>query len=292
MDGEATSHGNVTATSLGQDFTAGTQTLTFLEGEQTKTFSVALADDPIQESDETFSVRLSNQPEHSTLGDDTGVGTILDDEEPMVVSVSRAYSIVEEDQAGPVGFTIVLSHSDTVAIEQNVPVGWRVVPGTATADDDYVTSGGVHTFPVGATRGVLQVNLRDDNLFEEEFETFTVELIQQGTRLATLSTTDASFESSIRDNETLTAAITAESDSVAEGQLAVFRVTLTGAITTQPTNVQFEALGDARAVEDYGTPYGPVSFPPGDSSGRFGTLQIPAGTVLRNNNIPDSERRC
>ena len=80
---------------------------------------------------------------------------------------------------------------------------------------------------------------------EEEFETFTVELIQPGTRLATLSTTDASFEASIRDNETLTAAITAESDSVAEGQLAVFRVALTGALTTQATNVQFEASGDA-----------------------------------------------
>ena len=132
-------------------------------------------------------------------------------------------------------------------------------------------------FPVGTTSDFLQVTLEDDNLLEEEFETFTVELIQQGTRLATLSTTDASFEASIRDNETLTAAITAESDSVAEGQLAVFRVTLTGALTTQATNVQFEASGDAMAVEDYGAPYGLLSFPSGDSTGRMGTLQIPAG---------------
>ena len=108
-----------------------------------------------------------------------------------------------------------------------------------------MAAGGMFNFPVGTTSDFLQVTLEDDNLLEEEFETFTVELIQQGTRLATLSTTDASFEASIRDNETLTASITAESDSVAEGQLAVFRVTLTGALTVEATNVQFEALGDA-----------------------------------------------
>ena len=277
LDGDATSHGNVTATSLGQDFTAGTQTLTFLNGEQTKTFSVALLDDSIQEGAETFSVQLSNQAQFSALADDTGVGTILDDEQPMVVSVRRAYSIVDEDRASPVRFVVVLSHPDTAASERNVSVGWRIVPGTATEGDDYVAAGGTHNFPVGTTSDFLQVTLEDDNLLEEEFETFTVELIQQGTRLATLSTTDASFEASIKDNETLTAAITAESDSVAEGQLAVFRVALTGALTTQATNVQFEASGDAMAVEDYGAPYGQVSFPSGDSTGRMGTLQIPAG---------------
>ena len=133
-------------------------------------------------------------------------------------------------------------------------------PGTATEGDDYLAAGGTYNFPVGTTSDLLQVTLEDDNLLEEEFETFTVELIQPGTSLATLSTTDASYEASIRDNETLTAAITAESDSVAEGQLAVFRVTLTGAFTTQATNVQFEASGDATAVEDYGIPFGPVSF--------------------------------
>ena len=195
----------------------------------------------------------------------------------MVVSVRRAYSIVEEDQAGPVKFKVALSHPDTVASERNVAVAWRVVAGSATEGDDYLPAGGMYNFPVGTTSDFLLVTLKDDNLFEEELETFTVELIPQGTRLATLSTTDASFEASIRDNETLTAAITADSDTVAEGELAVFRVTLTGSITTEITNVNFEELGDARTVEDYGTPFGLLSFPPGDSTGRMGTLQIPAG---------------
>ena len=277
VDGDATSHDNVTATSLGPDFTAGTQTLTFLKGEQTKTLSVALLDDSIQERAETFTVQLSNSPEHSTLADGIGVGNIVDDERPMVASVSRLYSIVDEDRAGPVRFIVELSHPDTVASERNVSVGWQVAAGTATEGEDYLAAGGMYNFPVGTTSGFLDVTLEDDNLFEEEFETFAVELIQQGTRLATISTTGASFEASIRDNETLTAAITAESKSVAEGQLAIFRVTLTGGLTAEATSVHVEALGTAEAAEDYGIPFGSLSFPPGDSTGRTVTLEIPAG---------------
>ena len=277
VDGDATSHDNVTATSLGPDFTAGTQTLTFLKGEQTKTLSVALVDDSIQERAETFTVQLSNSPEHSTLADGIGVGTIVDDEQPMVASVSRTYSIVDEDRAGPVRFIVELSHPDTVASERNVSVGWQVAAGTATEGEDYLAAGGMYNFPVGTTSGFLDVTLEDDNLFEEEFETFTVELIQQGTRLAAISATGASFEASIRDNETLTTAITAESKSVAEGQLAIFRVTLTGGLTAEATSVHVEALGTAEAAEDYGVPFGSLSFPPGDSTGRTVTLEIPAG---------------
>ena len=277
VDGDATSHGNVTATSLGPDFTAGTQTLTFLKGEQTKTLSVALVDDSIQERAETFTVQLSNSPEHSTLADGIGVGTIVDDEQPMVASVSRLYSIVDEDRVGPVRFIVELRHSDTVASERNVSVGWQVAAGTATEGEDYLAAGGTYNFPVGTTSGFLDVSLEDDNLFEEEFETFTVELIQQGTRLAAISTTDASFEASIRDNETLTAAITTESKSVAEGQLAIFRVTLTGGLTAEATSVHIEATGTAEAAEDYGVPFGSLSFPQGDSTGRTVTLEIPAG---------------
>ena len=277
VDGDATSHGKVTATSLGQDFTARSETITFLKWEQTKTFSVALADDSIQEEDETFTVKLSNPPEHATLIDGIGVGTIVDDEEPMVASVTRAYSIVDEDQGGPVRFMVELSHPDTAASEREVSVGWDVSAGTATKGEDYLAAGGVYRFPVGTASGFLDVILMDDNLFEEEFETFTVELIERGTSQADISTTGASFEANIRDNETLAAGITAESSEVAEGQFAVFRVTLTGGPTAKATKVQFDVSGNVTAGEDYGIPLGSLSFPPGDTTGSTGTLVIPAG---------------
>ena len=277
VDGDATSHASVTTTSLGQDFTALSQTLAFLKGEQATTFSVPLVNDSIQERDETFSVQLSNPPEHSTLADSAGVGTIVDDEQPIMATVSRTYSTVDEGQAGPVMYLVELSHTDTVASEQDIAVGWQVTAGTATEGEDYLAAGGTYNFPAGTTSGFLDVSLVDDNLFEVELETFTVELIPQGTSLTTLSTTGAAVETSIRDNETLTELITADTGAVAEGHVAVFRATLFGDLTAQATSVQFGALGDATAGEDYGIPYGSLTIPAGDLTGTSGTLEILAG---------------
>ena len=277
VDGEATSHAIVTATSLGKDFEARTETIIFEVGEQQKTFSVDLVDDSFQERAETFSVQLRGQPLYSSLADDSGTGTILDDEQAMIASVSRAYAIVNEDHSGPVRFTVELTHPDTTASERNPAVGWDIVAGTATEEEDYQAAGGKLSFPVGSTTGFLEVDLLDDNLFEESLETFTVRLTQQDTRLLTISATDSSFETSIRDNETLSPAIAATAEFVSEGDDAAFTVMLTGGVTTEAVRVDFETAGDAVPEDDYGTPTGSLSFPPGDSSGKAGTLTIPAG---------------
>ena len=277
VDGEATSHANVTATSLGQDFEAKSETLTFAVGEQQKTFAVVVTNDAIQEKSETFEVRLRSPPQHSSLADDTAVGTIIDDEQAMVASVSRAYAVVDEDQSGPVRFMVELKHSNTVASERRPAVGWQVVAGTATEGADYRAAGGQFNFPVGATSGFLDVDLVDDNLFEPALETFTVELIQAGSRLLSISPTAASYEVSIRDNETLAAAITADAETVAEGQDAQFTVTLTGGVAAEAVTVQFETKGEVSAADDYSTPIGNLTFPSGNTTGSEGTLTIPAG---------------
>ena len=298
IDGEATSHANVTATSLGRDFHAKTETITFEAGEQQKTFSVDLVDDKIHERDETLSAQLSIPPQtrnryrinfsiyHGTLeqwppitslADGTGEGTIVDDEQPMVASVSRSYDVVNENQAGPVRFMVELSHADTTANERNVAVGWQVVAGTATEGEDYLAADGMLNFPVGSNTGALEVDLVDDHLFEKELETFTVELIDQGTRLATISPTGNSFVTSIRDNETLTASITADALSVVEGGTAGFTVRLTGGVTQEDVQITFETGGDATGGSDYDAPLGNLTLPPGDNTGSAGTLTIPAG---------------
>ena len=277
VDGNATSHANVTATSLGRDFEAKSETITFEVGEQQKTFSVNLVDDSIQEMDETFSVVLSDPSQGPSLADDTAEGAIIDDEQPMVASVSRTYSIVDEDHAGAVSFMVTLAHATTTASERHPAVDWQAVAGTATEGEDYKAAEGRLVFPVGMTSGSVQVDLIDDNLFEGELETFSVELIEQGRRLLTLSPTDASYEVSIRDNEILTAAITSNAEYVAEGGEAVFTVKLAGGVTTEDVQITFETGGDAQAGDDYGPPTGNIIFPPGNTTGSAGSLTIPAG---------------
>ena len=289
VDGDATSHGNVTATSLGQDFEARTATLTFAAGEQTKTFSVSTLDDTIQERNETFTAVLSKPgrtlnryaalrwPALTSLADGAAVGTIVDDEQPLVASVSRTYQVVNEDQAGPVRFTVLLSHPNTTATERNPAVGWRTVPGTATLGEDYQGENGRLTFMPGENTGFIDVDIVDDNLFESSLETFSVELVASETRLADISPTQGSFQVSIRDNETLTASISADAENVAEGNDAAFTVTLTGGVPADDASVPYETSGSATVTDDYSAPKGAITFPPGDASGEAGVLEISAG---------------
>ena len=290
VDGDATSHANVTPTSLGQDFQARNATLTFQAGEQTKTFSVVTLDDTIHERNETFTAELSTPRQTLTrynsarrwstltsLADGAAVGTIDDDDQALVASVSRAYQVVSEDQAGPVRFTVLLSHPDTTATERNPAVGWRTVPGTAALGEDYQGENGKLTFMPGVNTGSIDVDIVDDNLFESSLETFSVELVDSETRLATISSTQGSFEVSIRDNETLTASIAADAENVAEGNDAAFTVTLTGGVPADDVSVPFETSGTATATDDYAAPKGAITFPPGDTTGQAGVLEISAG---------------
>ena len=282
VDGTATSHDNVTAYSLGQDFTAKSETITFAQGDQIKTFSVSIVDDTIFESDETLTVQLSSPVHHSTIVDGTAVGTVLDDEEPMEASVSRAHSVVNEGQVGPAKFVVTLSHADTTNHESSPQVAWRTVAGTATGGEDYITANGDLVFDKGVTTAFIDVDILDDNLIEATLETFSVELLQAGSDLATISSTGSTYEASIRDNENLTASIIANAKRVVEGQDAVFTVRLKGGVTTKATKITFEVSeSDSNKTyvdtDDYGTPIGNITFPQGDDSGSSGTLIIPAG---------------
>ena len=291
-DGEATSHGNVTATSLGQDFEAKTGTLTFAVwgADQDLLRGHAGRHDSREERDlhggaqhtcpESQQVQL--RPRWSTLtslSDDTAVGTIDDDEAALVASVSRVYATVDEDHSGPVRFTVDLTHPTTTNHERNPAVAWEITAGTATAGEDYLDAADKLTFPVGTTRGFIDVEIVDDELFEEVLETFTVQLTDQGTRLVSISPTDASYQASIRDNETLTASITANAENVSEGEAAIFTVMLAGGVPTEAVSVQFETSGTANALDDYGKPTGSVIFSAIGTSGNTGTLEIPAGQI-------------
>ena len=73
-----TQDGTATA---GQDYTSKSGALTFTAGETSKTVSVSLLNDSIDEGNETFTLRLSN-PSNAFLADGTATGTI-ENSDPM-----------------------------------------------------------------------------------------------------------------------------------------------------------------------------------------------------------------
>ena len=88
------------------DYTAASGTLTFTPGQTSKTISVAVKGDTLDENDEGYVVGLSN-PSNATLADATGAGTITDDD--PLVSASIGDASVTEGNSGTVNavFTVV-----------------------------------------------------------------------------------------------------------------------------------------------------------------------------------------
>ncbi|MEZ5944746.1 MAG: Calx-beta domain-containing protein [Planctomycetaceae bacterium] len=68
-----------TATVADSDYIAAAGTITFAPGTTSQTVSVTIVGDNTQESDETFSVLLSNAS-NASIGDGSGTGSILDDD--------------------------------------------------------------------------------------------------------------------------------------------------------------------------------------------------------------------
>ena len=81
----ATSDGTATA---GDDYTATSGTLTFAAGETTKTVSVPVLDDLVEDDGETVNFALSNAS-GASLGDGAAVGTIRNTEDTPAILVSN-----------------------------------------------------------------------------------------------------------------------------------------------------------------------------------------------------------
>src|SRR6185436_6703024 len=80
----ATADGTATAPA---DYASATGTLSFPRGTTTQTITVAVVGDTLDESNETFLVNLTNAT-NATVADPQGVGTITDDDNPPVLSIT------------------------------------------------------------------------------------------------------------------------------------------------------------------------------------------------------------
>jgi chitinase len=161
----------------GTDYTTTTGTLTFNPGDTSKTIDVPIVTDSIDESDETFTVTLTN-PSNTTIADSSGTETIIDDDTTTVPPVTPTLSIGDatvnpEGNSGTTNatFTVTLS-SASLSV---VTVNYATSNGTATAPGDYTAASGTLTFSPGDTSKTVTVAVVGDTVPEPD-ETFTVGL--------------------------------------------------------------------------------------------------------------------
>jgi len=183
----ATSDG--TALAPGDYIAIPTTTLTFPPGEDTKTITVTLQDDQIDEDDETFFVQLGSV-ENADIGNGQAQGMILDDDKTPSLSISN--TIVSEG-AGESTFTVRLDALSSKIIT----VDYATSDGTAQAPDDYLAIPTTTlTFQPGEITKTITVTVIADSLIEDD-ETFFVNL----TNAANANISEAQAQGVILDDD-------------------------------------------------------------------------------------------
>lgn len=246
-----------TATS-GTDFTAASGTVTFAPGETSKTITVALTDDGIDETNENFMIDFSN-PTNANLPNNQGSYVILDDDGAPTVSILDA-SADEDD--GTITFTVQFNGET----DQEVTVDYATANSSAIAGDDYTETSGTITFPAGSanTTQTFTVSILEDEI-DETSESFLVNL----TNPVNATIVNAQGEGTINDNDE-TPVITLDNTSVSEGNTGTVTATITislSTISSETITVDW-ATQDNTATEpdDYVAANGTITFAPGESS--------------------------
>ncbi len=179
--------------SAGSDYTATSGTLTFNPGELTKTVTVDVIGDSVNEDNETVLLRLLN-PSRVLIADNQGQGTIIDKNAPPSLSIDD--DVVAEGEGA--NFTITLAG----ATLRTVTVVAETTGGTATSGIDFQARRSVLTFAPGEKTKTFSVAVVDDADSEPQ-ETFTVDLhdatnatITKSRGVATIQASDQQLASS------------------------------------------------------------------------------------------------
>ena len=154
----------------GTDYEAASGTLTFDAGTTRQTIDVQTTVDSNDEPNEAFTVRLSS-PNGATLADDSGSGTIEDDDDSVSTLPTLSIGDASADEGGTASFEVTLTGTSA----QTVTVDYRTVGGTAVEGTDYEAASGTLMFTVGTMRQTIEVQTTEDS-DDEADEAFTVRL--------------------------------------------------------------------------------------------------------------------
>jgi hypothetical protein len=241
------------------DYLSRTGRLKFAGGHRTNKVAITVVGDTLDESNETFFLRLS-VPVGATLADAEGRGTITDNDAPPSVS-SVATATVPEGNSGDAPFAsidVTLSAPSGRAVS----VDYTTIDGSANSGSDYDLTAGTLDFPAGQTVGSVTVRVIGDDATEGD-ETFDVDLANPVN--ATLGAHPTTI--TIQDNDPIppgSAVLNVTGATVREGNTGTrtltFTVTRSGNTSTA-VNVDYQTgNGDALAPSDYVSASGNLSF--------------------------------
>ena len=204
--------------------------VTFAPGVTTQTVTIQIVGDTVFESDETFTVTLSNPVGPASIGDGLGVVTIVDNDPPPPATVTVTATNGGEG-GSPVVVTFTRNGVTTSALTINVAKS-----GTSASGDvgTPTVSGGTFggstvTFAAGSSTVTLTYAVVDDNIVEGS-ETL-IYTVNSGTGYVLGS--PASATATIADNDAALPAVSVAVSNGAEGGAnVVVTFTRTGSTTS------------------------------------------------------------
>lgn len=245
------------------DFTLAAGTLTFAVGATTQSVPMTIAQDALDEDDETVIVTLG-EGTNVVLGTDAvRTHTIEDDDALPVATFTTAAQARTEDNA-----TVTVTVTLDAASGREVAVPVVAGAGTATAPGDFTYPAQLTlTFPAGTTTQTLDIAVKDD-LVDEDNETV---LLALGTLTNATAGTTSSHALTITDEDAspIVAWNPLEADRTTnENQTGPhdYQVVLIG-LTERTVTVPIAVTGSATIVNDYTIRAGdrPVTFTPGQT---------------------------
>ena len=263
--------------------TTKTGTVTITKGATTKRFTVPVNDDTTDESDQTFTVTLSN-PAPTSLAqlaaDPTAEGTIEDDDDPPTISVVDM-TVIEGDlnpdnvptanDAPGFPWTVMLSEASEKRVRYRLR---QVVDGTATDADLKVASvfSGRPSLQAGLTSVVRGVNNIVNDALDEDDETYTIEVYDLEN-----ATAGAKTRSTITiEDDDPTPTVTVADAAATEGDKVEFVVTLS-AVSGRDVKVNYAtsvATGDdATSGTDFTAASGTLTIAAADNTAT-GTIEV------------------
>ena len=244
----------------GRDFFSARGTLKFLPGETSKTLTVRVLNDRLNEDDESFFVNLSSVT-GALLTRGQAIGTILDNDPWPALSVADAKITEQNSGSRSMVFKVKL----TPASGRPVSVRCSTVAGTAIEGADFTGTNGLLVFAPGKTILTFNVRVFGDRL-DEAGENFifalsdpTNAVITAGTALGSISDNDKTPKLYVSDA------------SVIEGDRGetnlVFHVRLTPASGRTVTVSCAVTNGSAMAGVDFAaTNATRIEFAPGETN--------------------------
>ncbi|MDB9426220.1 CARDB domain-containing protein, partial [Microcystis aeruginosa CS-564/01] len=284
----------------GDDYTNTPITVTFANGETSKTVTIPLINDSIYEPTETVNLTLSNPTGGATLGtQQTATLTIIDnDAVPGVIQFSNGTYSINENGTPVTAVTLTRSNGTDGAVSVRI----NLTNGTATAGSDYNNNPITINFANGETTKSIIIPIIDDSIVDPN-QTINLTLTTP-TGGATIGTQNTATVT-IVDNDNRKLTLVLNKDSIYEGETA------TGTITrnTEDTSSELVVNLNSSDTTEVNVPQ-TVTIPVNQSSTTFtltgvtdnifdssqtatitaSSTQFENGTatiVVKNNDLPD-----